>query len=150
MFKNGDRVKIVVKTSDDERTIEELFLQGQENKSGTIIGSYPGDRMSHIDEMSHIVEIDGEVPWHVPSKLLQKIPNPTDLEDEPEDTIQQIIQFTQNNKRFNVSFEGGKITLADWSSDPNVKFYRPKTIEELLELMEMFEKINEYKQDEIG
>lgn len=63
------------------------------------------------------------------------------------DTLQQIIQFTQNNKGFSIEFNAGKITLADWSTDPNATFYRPKTLEELLELMELLEKINEFRDE---
>lgn len=144
MFKEGDRVKIVVENASDIRTLEDWFLQGKENKVGEIVEIEPDGVLVHS------VDLGDGMTWHVPVELLQKDPITTSDNNEKEQqttTLHQIIQFTQNNKGFSIEFDAGKITLADWSTDPNATFYRPKTLEELLGLMELLEKINEYRCD---
>jgi len=146
MFKKGDRVQIVVNSYDKISLLEEWSLQKTEWMCGTIID------LPESDSQEYYVQLDNGGGWYVPEELLQKLDNPFDVVDDLEKpditpTLTKIIRFTQNNKGFSVLFEDGNITLSDWSNDPNAAFYRPKTIEELLELMKLFEKINEYKYD---
>ena len=145
MFKEGDRVQIVVNSYGKTSLIKKWTLEGNEGMCGTVID------LPESDSQVHCVQLDNGGAWYVPEQLLQKIPDTVcdtiETKEEQSPTLTEIIRFTQNNKGFNVSFEDGNITLADWSNDPNVTFYRPKTLEELLELMELFEKINEYKYD---
>src|SRR5690554_155263 len=144
MFNIGDRVQIVANSHGKISLIEEWSLQGTEGMRGNIIESRgPG--------VAYYVQLDNDSAWYVPEELLQKLPGEDVVDDlekpDQTSTLTEIIRFTQNNKGFSVSFEDGNITLSDWSNDPNSTFYRPKTIEELLELMELLGKINEYKCD---
>ena len=165
MFKEGDRVQIVVNGSIDYCSLEEWSLINQENEKGNII-ELPGEADC---DSSPLVQLDDGSTWYVPVKLLKNLDNPFEpeetkasvfvdtrghtisegvnpkLEIYQDTTLTEITRFTQNNKGFSVSFEDGKITLADWSNDPNATFYRPKSIEELLELMECVDKMNEFR-----
>lgn len=136
MFKKGDRVQIVVKNDSDSKLLEGWFLQGNENKVGEIVEITPDG------EPKCLVDLDDDSEWYVPEQLLQKI---YETKEEQSPTLQQIIRFTQNNKGFSIEFDAGKITLADWSNDPNATFYRPKTLEELEELMECVDRMNEFR-----
>jgi len=148
MFNIGDRVQLVGNSFGKSSLIEEWSLQGNEGLCGKIID------LPESDSQGYYVQLDNGDGWHVPEELLQKLDNPSDVVDDlekpdpiPTPTLTEIIRFTQNNKGFSVSFEDGNITLADWSNDPNATFYRPKTTEELLELMECVDKMNDFRDE---
>ena len=143
MFKEGDRVQIIADSFCKFNLIQEWSLQGTEGMCGKIID------LPKTGSEEYYVQLDKGHAWYVPEQLLQKIPDTVcdtiETKEEQSPTLTEIIRFTQNNKGFNVSFEDGNITLADWSNDPNATFYRPKTLEELLELMECVDKMNEFR-----
>lgn len=146
VFKTGDRVKINDKNMDE---LIDWSIAHKVNSTGVVKESNEHDCL--------VLTEDDSKSWYVPKECLESIEgNAVHVDDdrggEPTkqalpDALQQIIQFTQNNKGFSIEFDAGKITLADWSCDPNATFYRPKTLEELRDLMELLEKINEYRYD---
>lgn len=138
-FKVGDRVKI---NGSNMVKLEEWSIEHKANSTGVV---------KKCGERDYIVLTDDDDrKWFVPEQLLYKIPETTsDTIEEVQrpPSLQQIVRFSQNNRGFSIEFDAGKITLADWSTDPNATFYRPKTLEELGELMELLEKINEFRDE---
>jgi len=129
----GDHVKVIVNQND-------LDLVGCDDTVKS------GHKYIVQDVEGESIQLVRDAPSWVNMKDVVLVKEDMEKPD-PCPTLNEIIRFTQNNKGFNVSIEDGNMTIIDWSNDPNATFYRPKTIEELLELMELIGKINVYKCD---